>query len=193
VLFFSVSGSKLPTYILPAYPFLCLALGEFVARTRWHAALPTRAGVVVTAGVMLAFVHLWLPWYAQVRSPFGRPELVERFVTDRDTVVVSYPRNCDSLAFYTGRSDFDRVRTKDTNQLMVDCHHRERTVILFTHRESLAGFRNTLPPSLEIAEAVSLKLTTGVGVLDRLVGTTPLGLCDVAVVVPRRGDAAGGQ
>ena len=36
VFFFSCSGSKLPTYILPAYPFLCLALGEFVARTRWN-------------------------------------------------------------------------------------------------------------------------------------------------------------
>ncbi len=38
VFFFSCSGSKLPTYILPAYPFLCLALGEFVARTRWNTA-----------------------------------------------------------------------------------------------------------------------------------------------------------
>ena len=38
VFFFSCSGSKLPTYILPAYPFLCLAIGEFVARTRWNSA-----------------------------------------------------------------------------------------------------------------------------------------------------------
>jgi hypothetical protein len=105
--------------------------------------------------------------------------------------VVSYPRNCDSLAFYAGRSDFDRVRTKDTNQLMVDCHHRGRTVILFTHRDALAGFRSTLPPSLEIAETVSLRRRAGV--LDKLVGSTPWGLCDVAVVVPKRGDADGGQ
>ncbi|MBN9520711.1 glycosyltransferase family 39 protein [bacterium] len=193
VVFFSVSGSKLPTYILPAYPFLCLALGEFVARTRWHAAPATRAAVVLTAALMLAVVHIGLPWYARERSPFGRPDLVERFVTEPGTVVVSYPRNCDSLAFYSGRADFDRVRTKDTNQLMVDCHHRERTVILFTHRDALAGFRNTLPPSLEIAEAVSLRRTTGVGAVDKLVGSTPWGLCDVAVVVPRRDEAAGGQ
>ncbi|HEX4609215.1 MAG TPA: dolichol-phosphate mannosyltransferase, partial [Urbifossiella sp.] len=186
VFFFSCSGSKLPTYILPAYPFLCLALGEFVARTRWHAAATTRVGVVAMAGLLLAFIHFGLPWYAKQRSPFGRPDLVERFVMEPGTVVVSYPRNCDSLAFYAGRSDFDRVRTTDTNQLMVDCHHRPRTVVLFTHRESLAGFRNTLPPSLEIAETVSLSRTTGVRLVDRLVGSTPWGLCDVVVVVPRR-------
>lgn len=191
VAFFSVSGSKLPTYILPAYPFLCLALGEFVARSRWHAATSTRVGVGAMVALLLGFVHVGLPWYAEQRSPFGRPELVERLVNDRDTVVVSYPRNCDSLAFYAGRADFDRVRTKDTNQLMVDCHHRPRTVVLFTHRDALAGFRNTLPPSLEIAETVTLKRATGVKWLDRVVGSTPWGLCDVAVVVPRRNDDAG--
>jgi 4-amino-4-deoxy-L-arabinose transferase-like glycosyltransferase len=186
VFFFSCSGSKLPTYILPAYPFLCLALGEFVARTRWHAAPSTRIGVGVMATLLLAVHHIGLPWYAQERSPFGRPELVDRLVGDPDTVIVSYPRNCDSLAFYANRADFDRVRTKDTNQLMVDCHHRPRTVVLFTHRDALAGFRNTLPSSLEIAETVSLRRTTGIRLVDRLVGSTPWGLCDVAVVVPRQ-------
>ena len=68
---------------------------------------------------------------------------------------------------------------------MVDCHHRPRTVILFTHRDSLAGFRNTLPPSLEIVETATLKRGYGRSVLDRLVGSSPWGLCDVAVVVPK--------
>ena len=36
VFFFSLSGCKLPTYVLPAFPCLCLAVGDFVARTRWH-------------------------------------------------------------------------------------------------------------------------------------------------------------
>jgi 4-amino-4-deoxy-L-arabinose transferase-like glycosyltransferase len=185
VLFFSCSGSKLPTYILPAYPFLCLALGEFVARTRWNTAPALRAAVAATAGVVLLVHHVGLPWYARERSPFGRPELVERFVNGEEPVVVCFPRNCDSLAFYAGRSDFDQVRTRDVNQLMVDCHHRPRTVILFTHRDSLEGFRNTLPPSLEIVETTSLRRKYGRAVLDKLFGSTPWGLCDVAVVVPR--------
>jgi 4-amino-4-deoxy-L-arabinose transferase-like glycosyltransferase len=186
VAFFSASGSKLPTYILPAYPFLYLALGEFVARSRWNAALAPRLGIAAMAAALFALHEFGLPWYAKERSPYGRPELVERFLTDRDTTVVCFPRNCDSLAFYTGRSDLDSVRTRDVNQLMVDCHHRPRTVILFTHADSLAGFRNTLPPSLEIVEEVSLKRKSGSKVLDKLFGSSPWGLCDIAVVVPKR-------
>ena len=100
---------------------------------------------VVIGEIAVLPLCLGLPWYAAQRSPFGRPDLVARFVTEPGTVV-SYPRNCDSLAFYAGRSDLRSVRTRDVNQLMVDCHHRPRTVVLFTHRDSLAGFRNTLPP-----------------------------------------------
>lgn len=185
VFFFTCSGSKLPTYILPAYPFLCLALGEFVARSRWNAAASARVAVGAMACLVLFAHHVGVPWYARERSPFGRPDLVERFVHDPSTTVVCYPRNCDSLAFYSGRSDFDTVRTRDTNQLMVDCHHRPRTVILFTHRDSLAGFRNTLPPSLEIVEAATLKRKYGQPLLDKVFGSTPWGLCDVAVVVPK--------
>jgi hypothetical protein len=185
VFFFSCSGSKLPTYILPAYPFLCLALGEFVARSRWNTSRLTPALVGGMACAVLLLHHVGVPWYARERSPFGRPELVERFVGDPGAVVVCYPRNCDSVAFYAGRDDLRSVRTRDVNQLMVDCHHRPRTVVLFTHRDSLAGFRNTLPPSLEIVEAASLKRKYGRGLLDKLFGSTPWGLCDVAVVVPK--------
>ncbi|MBY0461327.1 MAG: glycosyltransferase family 39 protein, partial [Gemmataceae bacterium] len=157
VFFFSCSGSKLPTYILPAYPFLCLALGEFVARTSWDTAVRTRALIGGMAAVMLLAHHVAMPWYAKERSPFGNPELVGRFVEDHGVAVVCFPRNCDSLAFYHDRADMRNVRTKSVNQLMVDCHHRPRTVVLFTHRDSLAGFRQTLPPSLEIVETVTLK------------------------------------
>lgn len=186
VFFFSCSGSKLPTYILPAYPFLCLAIGEFVGRTRWNTAPATRAMVGITAGFGLLLIHFALPWYARERSPVGRPELVERFVDDPNTTVVCFPRNCDSLAFHAGRDDLRNVRTRDVNQLMVDCHHRPRTVILFTHRDSLAGFRNTLPPSLEIVETVSLRRHYGRPLLDKAFGSTPWGLCDIAVVVPKK-------
>jgi len=191
VLFFSVSGSKLPTYILPAYPFLCLALGEFVARSRWHASPSLRVGLGGMAALLFAVHQFGLPWYARERSPFGRPDLVARFVTDRDTTVVCYPRHCDSLAFYTGRSDFDQVRTKDVNQLMVDCHHRPRTVILFTHSDSLAGFRNALPPSLEIVEETTLKRKYGDRMMQKLLGSSPWGLCDVAIVTPKGAAPAG--
>jgi 4-amino-4-deoxy-L-arabinose transferase-like glycosyltransferase len=183
--FFSCSGSKLPTYVLPAYPFLCLAAGEFVARTRWDTARGTRVLVGAAAAFMLFAHYVFVPWYARERSPYGNPELVGRFVADHDVAVVCFPRNCDSLAFYHDRSDMRNVRTKSVNQLMVDCHHRPRTVILFTHRDSLTGFKNTLPPSLEVVETLTLKRKGGGSVLDKLAGGTPWGLCDVAVVAPK--------
>jgi hypothetical protein len=105
-------------------------------------------------------------------------------VEDSETAVVCFPRNCDSVAFYTDRADLRNVRTKDVNQMFVDCHHRPRTVILFTHRESFAGFKNTMPPSLAIVESQTLRRGYGNALLDRLFGSTPWGLCDVAVVVP---------
>ncbi len=184
VFFFSCSGSKLPTYILPAYPFLCLVLGEYIARTRWNSAVSTRAMIGVMASLVLFIHHYAMPWYARERSPYGRPELVERFVDNPDTTVLCFPRNCDSLAFYKDRSDMHNVRTRDVNQMFVDCHHRPKTVILFTHYESLEGLRQILPPSLEIVETVTLKRKNQNAILDKLFGSTPWGLCDVAVVVP---------
>jgi 4-amino-4-deoxy-L-arabinose transferase-like glycosyltransferase len=183
VFFFSCSGSKLPTYILPAYPFLCLAVGEFVARSRWNGAFATRALIAAAAALVLFAHHYAVPWYAKERSPLGRPELVEHFI-EPDTAVICFPRNCDSVAFYTDRADLRSVRTRDVNQLFVDCHHRPRTVILFTHRESFAAIKQTLPPSLAIVESATLKRNYGHGLLDRFFGSTPWGLCDVAVVVP---------
>jgi hypothetical protein len=137
------------------------------------------------ASLVLFVHHYGMPWYAKERSPFGRPELVERFVDDPGTTVICFPRNCDSLAFYSDRADLRNVRTKDVNQMIVDCHHRPRTVILFTHQQSLKGFQQTLPPSLGIVETATLRRKYGNAVLDKLFGATPWGLCDVAVVAPK--------
>ena len=58
-------------------------------------------------------------------------------------------------------------------------------MILFTHADSLAGFRTSLPPSLEIIETTSLKRKYGQPMLNKVFGSTPWGLCDVAIVVPK--------
>lgn len=185
VFFFSLSGSKLPTYILPAFPFLSLAVGEYIARSRWDAARGTRVLIGSFAVGMLVLHSVGIPWYARERSPVGKPQMLEPYVTDPKTPVVTYPRNCDSVAYLTGRNDFDRVRSKDVNQLMVDMHHRPKTVILFTHRHSYEAFRQALPESLAITSTVSFRRPTpGVPGIDQLVGETPWGLADLAVVEP---------
>ena len=75
-----------------------LAVGEFVARTRWNVQFRTRALVGAAAAFVLYVHHVAVPWYAKERSPYGNPELVDRFVGDHGAAVVCFPRNCDSLA-----------------------------------------------------------------------------------------------
>ena len=185
--FFSLSGSKLPTYILPAFPPLCLALGEFVARSRWDKLRTTR-GIISGFAALLAVVNfVALPWYAKMRSPMGRPEIVMQYLNDPNTPVLTYPRNIDSVAFYTDRKDLQRVRSKDINQMIMDSHARPKTVILFTHAHSLHGFEETLNGavgnSVHITETKSLS-TKPTNWLDKLIGGTPWGLCDIAVIQP---------
>ena len=188
VAFFSFSGSKLPTYILPAYPPLCLVLGEYVARTRWNNSWLTR-GLSGTFAVGLAAVH-WvaLPWYAKERSPMGRPELVMPYLDDPSATVVMYPREISSVSFYTGRRDLTPVRTKDGNAMIVASHFRPRTVILFTHDHSLHGFKETLRGAVDcrvrVTDEQDMRRKGGPKWVTDLLGGGPWGLCDIAVVEP---------
>src|SRR5262249_17783555 len=98
VLFFSLSGCKLPTYILPAFPPLALALGHFLGhapspRPRW-------AAVIVLGGLTFQLVNHYgfVPWYAAYRSPLGHWDDLVRHCTDLDTPVVCYPRSAHCIS-----------------------------------------------------------------------------------------------
>jgi hypothetical protein len=140
----------------------------------------------------LVFAHYaMLPWYAELRSPLGRPELVRDLCGDPAAPVVCYPRPCDSLAFYLGRDDLRHFRSKHTHLLIQDLMERPRTVVLVTHRHSLEGLKQALPPPLRVTASTSLRLgPLGIGgpledSLVELLGETPLGLCHLAVVERR--------
>jgi 4-amino-4-deoxy-L-arabinose transferase-like glycosyltransferase len=191
VFFFTLSQCKLPTYIMPAFPPLALALGYFLVNSRWQISRLPR----FTAGgafVLLALGHhVVTPWYAAYRSPVGRPVDVRRLCADKSTTVVCYPRNCDSVAFHLGRDDLRSYRSKRIDDLRALVRLRPRTVILCTHRHSLQDLHQLLPPDVRIVEEVRLGLTDIPGVpprlmkvLVQLMGETALGLCDIAVVEP---------
>jgi 4-amino-4-deoxy-L-arabinose transferase-like glycosyltransferase len=185
VFFFSCSGSKLPTYILPAYPFLALALGEFIARSRWDSSRILKGFFVVAAVCVGMLHHVGIPWYAQRRSPMNQTELVTPYLNDHSVKVVTYPRNVDSVAFYTDRSDFERIRSKDVNQFIVDCHFRPKTVVLFTHNHSYSAFQEILPAGVKITEHTCFRHKDSLGgLLDKFSGRSPWGLCDIAVIEP---------
>jgi 4-amino-4-deoxy-L-arabinose transferase-like glycosyltransferase len=181
--FFSVSGCKLPTYILPAFPCLALALGDFVARSKWHQSLWNRGAVTAMASVLLVGHYYAIPWYATQRSPMADREVVEKYCGDREATVICFPRNCDSVAFYLGRDDLRNVRTKASQTLVEDLLQRPRTVVLFTHRHSLATFKEVLPPQLKITESATFRRSSRTDSLaEKLAGDSPWGLCDLAVI-----------
>lgn len=155
VFFFSLSGCKLPTYILPALPPLALALGYYLVQSRW---LPTRWPVrtACLASAVLGVAHyVAIPWYAWHHSPFRQPDTVRAYCAP-DTPVVCYPRPCDSVAFYLGRDDLRNFRSKETPALIRYLQERPRTVILFTHRHSLEALRPVLPAELRLTRETVL-------------------------------------
>src|SRR5205807_1187547 len=138
--------------------FLCLAAGYYLATVpRRRRALPVAiAGVAFVA--LLFAQHVVVPWYAWYRSPMRQAEVVRHFAADADAVVVCYPRDCETAAFYLGRDDLRAYRSKDIEELRTELRAHPRTVVLLTHRHSLRGLRELLPPELDIVEEVHLGL-----------------------------------
>jgi hypothetical protein len=192
VLFFSLSGCKLPTYVLPAFPFLALAFGCCLAGPAWaQSRLPG-----LTAGLfflVLVFTHyLLVPWYADYRSPMARAAEVERYCADQNVPVLCYPRHCDTVAFYLNREDLRNCRSKDIEWLRQTLREEPRTIVLCTHRHSLMGLQQALPPELRLTHAAHFGLEDVRGLpkwmarrLARLAGETALGLCDIAIIEKR--------
>jgi hypothetical protein len=194
--FFTLSTCKLPTYILPAYPPLCLALGYFLTCGPWRfSRVPGVVAGVTFAGMFVAHCVV-VPWYAAYRSPMSQDAAVRHYCSDPATPVVCYPRNCDSVSFYLGRDDLHSYRSKEIEELRKLVRENPRTVVLCTHRHSLHGLKELLPPEVCVVESVHVGLGDVPGVphrfrkpLANLMGETALGLCDVAVIGPRTGDA----
>ncbi|MFO0879291.1 MAG: glycosyltransferase family 39 protein [Gemmataceae bacterium] len=189
VFFFTLSSGKLPTYIMPALPFFALVIGSFLIETGRENSRAVRSLGLAALGLMLFANYVALPWYARYRSPMSRPEDVLALCADRSLPVVCYPRNCDSIAFYLGRSDLRSYRSKDIEELRTLVRMQPRTVILCTHRHSLQGLKQLLPPEVRIVQERRMGLGDIPGVppalmkpLARLMGETALGLADLAVI-----------
>jgi hypothetical protein len=192
ILFFSLSGCKLPTYILPAFPPLALALGYYLVVSGWTGSRSPKVIVQLSFTILFVGHNIMLPWYADYRAPSAHLGELKSYCGDRQTPVVCYPRNCDSAAFYIGREDLRSYRSKETNDLVRFLQHQPRTVLLLTHRHSLKGLGYALTPDLEIVAVRHLGLGAVPLVPEHFtqqftwfMGETSLGLCDI-VVVQRR-------
>lgn len=192
VLFFSLAGCKLPTYVMPAFPFLCLALGYSLARGSETARrMAPRLGLLAFA--VLALGHnLLLPWYATHRTPANRIGELRALCGSESLPIVTFPRNCDSVAFYLSRDDLRNFRSKETNHLILALRGQPRTVVLFSHRHALAALRFALPKDLQVVEEKHFGLGAIPGIpepllapLNAMMGETSLGLCDAAIIERR--------
>ncbi len=194
VAFFTLSTCKLATYVLPAFPPLCLALGYFLAHGRWRNSVVPRGTAVVTFALLAAGHYVVVPWYAEYRSPMRQADEVRRLCSDPAVPVVCYSRPCDSVGFYLAREDVHNFRSKEVpiEELRSMVRLNPRTVILCTHRHSLQGLRELLPPEVHIVDVVHLGLPDLPVVPEKYcklvthwMGETAFGLCDVAVIEPR--------
>jgi len=122
-----------------------------------------------------------IPAYARERSPLRDEPNVRAACADPKETVVCFPRNCDSVGFYLERADLRSTRSKFVHLLVADLLTRPRTVVLFTHRHSLEALRFALPPDLQMTPIASFRNTDG-GWLSKLIGDSPWGLCDMAVI-----------
>jgi hypothetical protein len=185
VLFFTLSSCKLPTYVMPAFPPLALALGHYLAHSRLGATRWPAAAAAASFLLLAGLHHVAAPWYAAYRSPMSRPDEVRRLCADPATPLACYPNNCDAVAFYLGRDDLHSYHNKieDLRKLV---RANPRTVILCTHRHSLHDLGQLLPPEAHIVEVVHLGLgrlpVPLAGDVSGALGETAMGLSDLAVV-----------
>lgn len=186
VFFFTLSGCKLPTYILPAFAPLCLGLGPYLATLspRFLA-----LGSVSWLAILLIGNHAVLPSWAAWRSPLAPGEELLALLRDPQTPILCYPRECHSLSFALERDDLRNYRSKEFDAFRAELFTRERTLVLCTHRHSLEGLRQLLPPELELRPVYDLSLEPPGWIPKglrsaavKLAGETALGLCDVAEI-----------
>ena len=104
LVFFSLSGSKRPGYILPALPPLAITLGTFSVRAiQWSARAKAAAGVCAGA-VAVAVLIASQTWLTEYHRHYALRDLVQPHAeVGRELMVVSYPKCWDSVSFYLGR------------------------------------------------------------------------------------------
>jgi hypothetical protein len=135
------------------------------------------------AAALAVGFYVAIPWYAERRSPMGNPEVAARLQAARGETMYCFPRNVDSVSFYTDRDDLKSCRTRVSQELVEELIQRDRSVVLFTHRHSLDTFKQVLPPQLRVTETMAVKQPSSGGkILDNMVGDGAWGLCHVAVV-----------
>jgi hypothetical protein len=166
--FFSASGCKRPSYILPAMPPLALALGCYVdAACLWgRIRLARWACAAATTFLVLAGAAQWLlPAYA------GKYSLRDQIVPHSGECagpvpVMCFPHGWDAVSFYLQRSDVRVFRRGQLVDMVTALGQRPRSLVVVKSDASLKSFQKALPEWLEFVPC-SFGRTVAVGWVRR--------------------------
>jgi 4-amino-4-deoxy-L-arabinose transferase-like glycosyltransferase len=163
VLFFSLAGSKRPTYLLPVLPPFAIALGCYLqnlSARRWSA-----IGGVMFAAMWIG-TNALLPSYAEKFSLKGLVSAPP--ISDPGLNIVCYPQPWEAVSFYLRRDDVRIVRADELERLVAELERRPEAA-LFVKTTALPDVVAALPPQLEF-EATADRIGVTVGRVRAIIG-----------------------
>jgi 4-amino-4-deoxy-L-arabinose transferase-like glycosyltransferase len=151
LVFFSASGCKRPSYILPAMPPLALALGCYLnaAFTAGQIRLTHWVCAATMMFLLLTGAAWWLlPGYAAHYSLRDQivPQAGEQ---DAAIPVLCYPRGWDAVSFYLQRSDVRVFRPDELDAMVEALGRRPVSLVVVKADTALERFLASLPERLE--------------------------------------------
>ena len=165
-LFFSLSGSKRPAYLVPLWPVLAFGIGTMLAPVSAGRATAIagvsrrgwlRVGGTVTA-VLLLGVFMWLPAY---HRQFGLAETAEVVVVrDPGVPVYCYPHTWNSLEFYLGSGAMLTFHEAHRTRLIERLQSAESVLLVVERGTTCAELIASLPDDLETSERGASGLVT---------------------------------
>jgi 4-amino-4-deoxy-L-arabinose transferase-like glycosyltransferase len=168
LMFFSASGCKRPSYILPVMPPLALALGCAVDAA-WSLGRIRLAHWAATAAlcflILLGAAAWLLPTYAGKYSL--REQLVPHAaVCQGEVPVLCYPHGWDAVSYYLQRGDVRVFRPAQLGEMISALERQPPSLVVLKSGGSLRDFQKALPSCLEFVPC-SRRETVAVGWVRR--------------------------
>jgi len=148
--FFSASGCKRPSYILPAMPPLALAVGCYVAAACAGNRLRLAIWACAAGGSFLVLFGAaqWLqPAYAQKYSL--RTQVAPYADASAHAPVLCFPHRWDGVSFYLGRDDVRVFGPAQLPEMTATLEEHSSSLVIVKSDASLSRFLKALPQSLE--------------------------------------------
>jgi hypothetical protein len=150
LVFFSASGCKRSSYILPVMPPLALALGCYiaVACAAGRIRLAHWGIAAATCFLLLFGAAEWLlPAYARKHSL--REQVLPHVDGAGTAGVMCYPHGWDGVSFYLQRGDVRVFRSSQLEDMILALEQQRETLVVVKADDSLTQFLTALPESLE--------------------------------------------